>query len=81
MLVLTRKVGERIVIGRDIVLTISAIRGGNVKVGIDCPDDISIYREEVYRRIFQDGWVKENATPSEAENRGAKPSKRCMALA
>ena len=51
MLVLTRKPGERIVIGDDIVVTIAEIRGEHVRVTIDAPKEIKIYRGEIYDAI------------------------------
>lgn len=46
MLVLTRKRGERIVIGKDIVITVTEIRGGSVKIGISAPEDLVIRRRD-----------------------------------
>ncbi len=51
MLVLTRKIGEGIVIGDDIKLTVIEIKGGTIRLGIDAPRDKKIYRQEVYERI------------------------------
>jgi carbon storage regulator len=51
MLVLTRKVGEGIIIGEDITLKIVEIKGGTIRLGIDAPPDKKIYRQEVYDRI------------------------------
>jgi carbon storage regulator len=51
MLVLTRKVGEGIIIGEDITLKIVEIKGGTIRLGIDAPSDKKIYRQEVYDRI------------------------------
>jgi carbon storage regulator len=50
MLVLTRKVGEKVVIGDDIVVTVVEIRNGQVRLGIEAPDDVSVDRLEVRRR-------------------------------
>jgi carbon storage regulator CsrA len=47
MLVLTRKLGEKVVIGNNITVTILAVDGGRVRVGIDAPDDIRILRGEL----------------------------------
>lgn len=51
MLVLTRKPGERIVIGDNIVVSIVEIKGDNIRVAIDAPKDIKIYRAELYDAI------------------------------
>jgi len=51
MLILTRKLGERITIGDDIVITLLEIKGSQVKLGIRAPKDISIHRQEIYERI------------------------------
>jgi carbon storage regulator len=51
MLVLTRKVGQEIVIGGNIRVTISSIRGDRVRIGISAPPEIRVDREEVHRRV------------------------------
>ena len=51
MLVLTRRVGETLMIGDNITATILGIRGSQVRIGINAPKDIAIYREETYARI------------------------------
>lgn len=61
MLVLTRKRGERIIIGPDIELTIVDVRGDRVRLGFEAPPDVSIHRQEVLERIQQDGPKTANA--------------------
>jgi carbon storage regulator len=51
MLVLTRKIGERIIIGNDVVLTVLALPGNRVKLGISGPPEIPIHREELLQAI------------------------------
>lgn len=51
MLTLTRRSGERIRIGNDIVITVREIHGNQVKLGIEAPRSIHVYREELYRRL------------------------------
>lgn len=51
MLVLTRKPGEKIVIGDNIILTIVEIKGDNIRIAIDAPKEIKIYRGELYDTI------------------------------
>ena len=51
MLVLSRKMGERIMVGNHIEVTVLAIHGRHVKLGIHGPADVPIHREEVFRRL------------------------------
>ena len=51
MLVLTRKVGERIVIGNSIMVTILESHGGRIRLGIDAPHEVPVYREEIRERF------------------------------
>lgn len=51
MLILTRKLGERINIGDDIIITLVEIKGNQVKLGIDAPKSIAIHRHEIYENI------------------------------
>jgi carbon storage regulator len=54
MLILSRKTGEKIIINGDIEITISELRGSEVRIGISAPKNVSIYREEVYRKVQQE---------------------------
>ena len=51
MLILTRHLGENIMIGDDVTVTILGIRGTQVRVGISAPKHVAVHREEVYQRI------------------------------
>ncbi|MWN32553.1 carbon storage regulator CsrA [Gilliamella sp. Pra-s65] len=53
MLILTRRVGETLIIGDDVVITVLGVKGNQVRVGINAPKDVSIHREEIYNRIHQ----------------------------
>jgi carbon storage regulator len=54
MLVLTRRPGESIVVGQDIVVTVIEIKGGQVRIGIDAPREVQVYREEIYEQVRQE---------------------------
>jgi len=51
MLVLTRRIGEIIRIGPDIVVTILGVNGSQVRIGVDAPKNVTVHREEVFERI------------------------------
>jgi carbon storage regulator len=51
MLVLSRKRGERIMIGNKIEVTILGVHGGTVRLGLEAPKEVAIHREEVFRRV------------------------------
>ncbi len=54
MLVLTRRVGERLIIGDDVTISILSIKGNQVRIGIDAPAEVMIHREEIYKRILKE---------------------------
>ncbi|WP_373777582.1 carbon storage regulator CsrA [Glaesserella sp.] len=51
MLILTRKIGESLLIGDEVEITVLSIRGSQVKLGVKAPKEISVHREEIYQRI------------------------------
>jgi carbon storage regulator len=65
MLILTRKLGERITIGNDIVISLLEIKGSQVKLGIEAPKGISIYRQEIYERIRRENLISSAVTASD----------------
>ena len=51
MLILTRRVGETVVIGRDITITVVGVKGNQVRLGISAPEDVAVHRGEISERI------------------------------
>ena len=68
MLVLTRKVGEQINIGDEIVVRVIEVNRGNVKIGIDAPASVSIYRQEVYEKIQEQNVQASRGIMTDLEN-------------
>ena len=55
MLILTRRVGETLMIGDSVTVTILGVKGNQVRVGITAPKDVAVHREEIFQRIGREG--------------------------
>lgn len=54
MLILTRRPGESLYVGENIRITVLSLQGRQVKIGLEVPDDMTVYREEVYKRVMEE---------------------------
>ena len=55
MLILTRRVGESLMVGEEITVTVLGVKGNQVRIGVNAPRDVSVHREEIFNRIQDDG--------------------------
>jgi carbon storage regulator len=63
MLILTRRVGESLMIGDEVSVAVLGVKGNQVRIGVNAPKDVSVHREEIYERIQQE----RDAAPIETE--------------
>ena len=67
MLILTRRVGESVVIGEDVTVTVLGVKGNQVRIGINAPKHVAVHREEIFERIKNGRAVGDSAGNSSDE--------------
>ncbi len=74
MLILTRRVGETVMIGNDVTVTVLGVKGNQVRVGVNAPRDVAVHREEIFERIKREedggGSATTSSRPAAARTNG-----------
>lgn len=66
MLILTRRVGETVMIGDEVTITVLGVKGNQVRIGINAPKHIAVHREEIYERIKREQHGGAEVPPAES---------------
>jgi carbon storage regulator len=72
MLILTRRIGETLVIGDEVNVTVLGIKGNQIRIGVDAPREVTVHREEIYQRIKQEAGQESNGPPENGCGAGPK---------
>lgn len=64
MLIVTRRPGEKVMVGDQVVITVIEVKGSSVRIGIDAPRTVPVYREEIYAAMQHEGAAEEKPGPA-----------------
>ena len=70
MLILTRRVGETVMIGEEVTVTVLGVKGNQVRIGVNAPKHVAVHREEIFERIKREGDAG-SAVPSDPDTQAA----------
>jgi carbon storage regulator len=76
MLILTRRVGETVVIGEDVTVTVLGVKGNQVRLGVNAPREVTVHREEIYDRIKRE---ESSGSPVDEEPSERDPERQALA--
>jgi carbon storage regulator len=68
MLILTRRVGETVMIGNEVTVTVLGVKGNQVRIGINAPKNVAVHREEIYERIKREQQGDQDSDPTDNQS-------------